>query len=275
MIRARPTLVVGITAMIAAGFGAAIAVVVERSSSTTAAAVPGASDGSTYSYYRAMMGRYPTGSMMGGTSASIVSRAGYRWMMGGTTAPGWMRDGTLPGYMMGASTDPGKVMGRLFAAAPGPRVNPAAASRLGNEVPAGATVANHRITFSGRRAQFAVIASPAGGPDESFRTAGLVDPTIVVRAGTHVSIELVNADPDMAHGLVVSAGGSASSWMPMMTAAPAFAGSALWFLGNPTSAGMHAGTLHFTAATAGNYEYLCTVPGHAQKGMRGAFVVVG
>src|ERR1019366_9026606 len=111
----------------------------------------------------------------------------------------------------------------LFADAPGPRVNPAAAPRLGNEVPAGATVASarHRITFSGRTARLVVPAR------------------------------------------------SASSWAPMMTAAPAFAGSALWFLGDPTSAGMHAGTLRFTAATAGNYEYLCTVPSHAQKGMRG------
>ena len=46
-----------------------------------------------------------------------------------------------------------------------------------------------------------------------------------------------------------------------------------WFLGNPTSAGMHAGTLTFTAATPGSYRYLCPVPGHAQKGMAGAFTV--
>lgn len=37
----------------------------------------------------------------------------------------------------------------------------------------------------------------------------------------------------------------------MMTAAPSFGGSALWFLGNPTAAGMHTGTLAFTASTAG------------------------
>jgi plastocyanin len=61
--------------------------------------------------------------------------------------------------------------------------------------------------------------------------------------------------------------------MPMMTARPAFAGSALWFLGNPTSAGMHEGTLTFTAITPGAYRYLCPVPGHAQKGMAGTFTV--
>ena len=57
-----------------------------------------------------------------------------------------------------------------------------------------------------------------------------------------------------------------------MTARHAFTGSALWFLGNPT-AGLHEGTLTFTAATPGTYHYLCPVPGHAQKGMAGILTV--
>jgi uncharacterized cupredoxin-like copper-binding protein len=38
---------------------------------------------------------------------------------------------------------------------------------------------------------------------------------------------------------------------------------------------MHAATLAFTAGTAGTYRYLCAVPGHAQKGMIGTFIVSG
>ncbi len=52
----------------------------------------------------------------------------------------------------------------------------------------------------------------------------------------------------MAHGLVITCVGAARSWMPMMTASPAFPAAALWFLGEPTSAGMHVGTLTLTAA---------------------------
>jgi plastocyanin len=59
----------------------------------------------------------------------------------------------------------------------------------------------------------------------------------------------------------------------MMTARPAFRGSALWFLGNPTSAGMHAATLTFTATDPGIYRYLCAVPGHAAKGLTGTLFV--
>ena len=92
-------------------------------------------------------------------------------------------------------------------------------------------------------------------------------------AAAQVTMQVINADHDTAHGLVVTASGATSSWMPMMTATPAFRGSALWFLGNPTAAGMHTGTITFTASSPGTYYYLCPVPGHAQKGMTGTFTV--
>lgn len=165
-------------------------------------------------------------------------------------------------------------MGDPFANAPGPRVSPAEAAQLGDQVPSGAAVdqSANRVTFASRNVDFAAVASPAM-PAENFRVAGLTNPTVVVPVGAHVQIELVNADADMAHGLVVAAEGAQSSPMPMMTAAPAFSGSALWFLGAPTSAGMHAGLLTFSASAAGTYSYFCPVPGHAQDGMVGMFVV--
>lgn len=120
--------------------------------------------------------------------------------------------------------------------------------------------------------RLAVLASPPM-PAESFRIAGMTNPAISVPARARVTIELVNADADMAHGLVIMPAGTAESSMPMMTAAPSFAGSALWFLGKPTAAGMHSGTIAFTAAAPGSYPYLCPVPGHARDGMAGAFTV--
>ena len=117
-----------------------------------------------------------------------------------------------------------------------------------------------------------MLASPSGGPDETFRIAGMTNPAIVVPAGAQVRIDVINADPDTAHGLVITAS-TAATWMPMMTARAAFTGSALWFLGNPTSTGMHAGTLTFRAAAPGSYRYLCPVPGHAHEGMAGVFTV--
>ena len=269
--------VIGTAAITAAGL-AAIAGCGATAKGPAAAAAPA---GPAYSYYRSMMGRLSggsAGSMMGGTSNSwMMGGTGYRWMMGGLAAPAWMRGHALPGFMTGTSRDPGKIMGRLWANAPGPRVSPGQAATLGSQIPADATVsrAQHQITFSGSSVRLAVVASPAGGPDETFRVAGMTDPTIVVKAGTLVTVQVVNADPSTAHGLVITASGARSSWMPMMTARPAFTGSAVWFLGNPTSAGMHAGTISFTASTPGIYRYLCPVPGHVQKGMTGTFTVSG
>jgi rusticyanin len=274
--RIRVTAVIGIAVASAVGLST-IAACGSTTQAPAAASKPGSSP---YSYYRTMMGRLSSGSsgsMMGSTPSRswMMSDSGYRWMTGGADAPSWMRGRALPGYMMGTRENAGTVMGALFADAPGARISPALAARLGGQVPAGATVsrAQHRITFSGASVRITVLASPASGPDETFRIAGMVNPTIVVKVHAHVSMQVVNADPDTAHGLVITAGGAGSSWMPMLTARPAFPGSAAWFLGNPTSAGMHAATLSFTVGTPGTYRYLCPVPGHAQKGMTGTFTV--
>ncbi|HVX23366.1 MAG TPA: sulfocyanin-like copper-binding protein [Acidimicrobiales bacterium] len=267
--RRRVVALVAIAVLAAGGLGTGLAIAVGGSSPAT----------STYSYYESMMGRYDLGSssMMGGGSSYgwMMGSSGYGWMMGGTNAPGWMHGSSLPGFMMGSSTDPGKVMGRLFADAPGPRVSPSEAAAFGNQIPRGAVVdrSANRVTFTTSPVNMAVVASPAANPDETFRVAGLVNPTLVVPRGAKVTVTFVNADPDTAHGMVVTTTGTSSKWMPMMTASPAFPGSALWFLGNPTPAGMHSGTLHFTADAPGTFEYLCPVPGHAQKGMFGSFIV--
>jgi rusticyanin len=280
MTRKRISILVGAAVIAAAGLGTGVAIAASSSpgqpAGAAASAGPTAPSSPGYAWYRSMMsGNYGSGTMMGGSGGGwMMSTAGYQWMTGGAGAPGWMRGGTLPGSMMGTSTDPGKIMGSLWANAPGPRVSAARAATLGGQVPAGARInrAANTITFTAMTVRLTVLASPSGGPDETFRIAGMTNPAVVVPAGARVSIEVINADPDTAHGLVITAS-TAATWMPMMTGRPAFTGSALWFLGNPTSAGMHAGPLTFTASTPGIYRYLCPVPGHAQKGMAGAFTV--
>ena len=275
MTRKRTGLLIGGAVIAAVRIGVGVAVAVSGPGSRPAAA--GTPAGAGYSWYQSMMSRYYGGSMMGGSPGSwMMGRQGYQWMMGGAGAPGWMRGGRLPGaMMMSGTTDPGQIMGKLWAEAPGSRVGAAQAIRLGGQVPAGASInrAANTVTFAAASVHLVAVASPAGGPDETFRIAGLVNPAITVPAGATVSIEVINADPDAAHGLVITASADTSSPMPMMTSQPAFAGSAVWFLGDPTAAGMHAGSLTFTAATPGTYQYLCPVPGHAQKGMAGTFIV--
>jgi rusticyanin len=275
MTRKRAGILAGVAVIAAAGLGAGVTIAVTGGGApaTTSTAVS-SPYGPGYSYYHSMMGRYFGGtSMMGGTGDYrwMMGAAGYRWMFGGASAPAWMRGERLPAAMMGTGADPGQTMGRLWANAPGPRVSPGQAAALANQTPAGARInrAARTITFTTSGVRLVVVASPASGPDETFRIGGMVNPTVTVPAGAKVSIQVINADPDTAHGLVITASDGRSSPMPMMTSRPAFTGSALWFLGNPTTAGMHTGTITFTAT----YHYLCPVPGHAQKGMTGTFTI--
>ena len=278
MTRMRITVLISVAVVAAAGLGVGLAVAASGSGTQAPAAAAAAPGSPPYSYYRSMMSRYYGGSsMMGGSGndQQMMGMAGYRWMFGGASAPGWMQGTDMPGSMMGTGTDPGTFMGQLWANAPGPRVSAGQAAQLGGQIPAGARIdrAAKAITFSTTTVRLAVVASPVGGPDETFRIAGLVNPAITVPAGAKVRIQVVNADPDTAHGLVVTASQNISSPMPMMTSHPAFTGSAVWFLGNPTTAGMHTATLTFTASTPGTYHYVCPVPGHAQEGMTGTFTV--
>jgi rusticyanin len=283
MTRKRTMIVAGAVVIAVAGIGTGVGVASQSPGQPAAGASASASPG--YSWYRSMMtgyyGNRGGSGMMGNSSDGwMMSEAGYRWMTGGAGSPGWMT-GALPSAMMGTgmmggSTDPGKVMGSLWANAPGPRVSAAQAAALGSQVPAGAQAgkAANAITFTTTTVRLTILASPAGSPDETFRAAGLVNPDIIVPAGARVTIQVINADPGTAHGLVITAGDASTAWMPMMTAWPAFTGSALWFLGNPTPAGLHEGTITFTATAPGTYHYLCPVPGHAQKGMTGTFTVL-
>lgn len=95
-------------------------------------------------------------------------------------------------------------------------------------------------------------------------------PCVVVGVGSHVTVILeVSADSGNSHGWDLIALGAPTN------SSPVFPGAGL--NGSDRLVGNLPGTnatFHFLAATAGVYEYLCEVPGHADAGMRGTFTVV-
>ena len=138
--------------------------------------------------------------------------------------------------------------------------------------PQGASVnkGTNSITFATETVSFTVVSVPPGGPDMTFRIAGLVNPTVVVPKGAAVSVTFINADTDEAHGWEVTA---AQPPFQFQIGAAAFAGAFARGLGDPTAAGDGTETVSFTASKSGNYQYVCPMPGHAQMGMHGAFTV--
>jgi rusticyanin len=152
-------------------------------------------------------------------------------------------------------------------------VSTSQAQTLANQVPAGARLnrSADTITFTGATDSFTVVAVPPGGPDMSFRVAGLNNPAIVLPKGARVTVTFINADTDEAHGWLVT------SEQPPFTFgqshSPAIAGAYADIIGDPTSAGDGAESITFQATAAGTYEYLCPMPGHAQMGMHGKLIV--
>lgn len=204
------------------------------------------------------------------SSSGGILRAAVASRFGSVTAGG-------PGAVVYSGTDMGRIMGRVLAAAPGPRITATQSQAEAAAVPAGARVdaAANTVAFTGRTVTLTVVAGPAAQSMYTFGIAGLTDPAITVPANAQVTLRFVNADTDMAHGIVITTAGPAATraWMPMMSAAPAFPRAALWALGEQNSSGAPTATTQFTATTAGTYTYLCRVPGHAQQGRYGTFTV--
>jgi rusticyanin len=175
--------------------------------------------------------------------------------------------------MMG--DDPGKMMGPMMAGAAPQYVPQEQARALGDQVPPGAMVdgTSNRITFQTADVHLKVLGSPEVGREMTFRIAGLSNPSITVPRGAKVDVEFINGDPDTSHAWELVRGQGRFAYMPMMGNEAAFPGSMGMPLGIPSSPGWSAETLSFTAAEPGTYTYLCPVPGHAQKGMHGQFLV--
>jgi rusticyanin len=169
---------------------------------------------------------------------------------------------------------PGRMMGSMMAGAPWSRVSAAQASALGAAAPPGASVdgAQNRISFRTGDVRFWALASPDRGPDMTFRIVGLAEPTIVVPQGARVTIEIANADLDTSHGWLLIPASSPFSYMPMIQVPPAFSGALAPPLGDAGTAGMPYEGVQFVASRPDRYTYLCTVPGHAARGMYGTLV---
>ncbi|MGC8634878.1 MAG: sulfocyanin-like copper-binding protein [Candidatus Limnocylindrales bacterium] len=148
------------------------------------------------------------------------------------------------------------------------------AASLGAEVPAGATLdrASNTITFSGTTVALTVLASPSDGQDETFRMAGLTNPTLVMPRGAQVTLQLINADAGMPHNWLIMHAQPPFPYMVRMAGPVAF-GAVTPTLAEAGASGMPSARITFVASVSGRYSYLCSVPGHAQAGMYGGLVV--
>ena len=167
----------------------------------------------------------------------------------------------------------GTQVGTAMAGLAPQTVSLAQARTLGDQVPAGARLdkAANAITFTSHSVSFTVVAVPPGGPDMTFRVAGLTNPAVVVPQNAQVTAQFINGDNDEAHGwMVVNEQPPFRFYQPKT---PIVSGAFSGLIGDPTANGQGASTFTFQAGPAGTYQYICPMPGHAQMGMHGPFIV--
>ena len=130
------------------------------------------------------------------------------------------------------------------------------------------------VKFLDSKITIPIIAYPDEDNMYAFGVYGLVNPTIVVKKGSVITIKLVNKDDDMPHAIMITKTQPPYNNMPMMMNSVAFGGAVIMPIPKKSNSGYYVDSTIFTATTPGVYYYICQIPGHAAKGMYGKFVVL-
>ncbi len=207
----------------------------------------------------------------------VAGATGLRlpWAQGQTVADmmGAGVFGTGYGGMMGAGGG-GEVTG---GGGTGTRlINAASLTALVDHGKVGANIDTRTdtVTYTGTSATIVALASPHGEPNMTWEIDGLVNPTVVVRPGTQVVVDLVNTDWGYMHGFELTTTPPPYPYMVMMGISNDFL---LAPLPERTDHSLATSEYYLRGGTVrlspGTYYYLCPVPGHAQAGMHGVFEV--
>lgn len=132
--------------------------------------------------------------------------------------------------------------------------------------------AANTVRFSGPGAVIPVIADPYG-EKHSYDIYGLVNPTVEVRKGSKVTIELVNADLQRYHGFVIISAKPPYSYAPTFMHSESFTRAVVPPVAYGRNGSYHIFKTDFKADSTGTFYYICQVPGCASGGMYGKFVV--
>ncbi|UOF88874.1 hypothetical protein LSG31_13085 [Fodinisporobacter ferrooxydans] len=216
-----------------------------------------------------MMGSGASGAGSGysGMMGSGVSGtgSGYSGMMGsGVSGAGNGYSGGMGGMMGGWNTQVSQI--------PSTDVDKEVYASLQNAV---IDKKANTITYKGNDVKIVLLAKmndASNRKDDTFVVGGLINPAIHVQKGAKVSLELINEDNDMPHGLEITPASPPYPYMSMM-AGGIYPGSFIHPIPESTNTQFATASTTFTADQSGEFHYLCEYPGHAQKGMYGTFVI--
>lgn len=171
------------------------------------------------------------------------------------------------------------VTGFLFVARPSPSLSVSVSSpqkisqtdldRMMSGTNTRTYATNNTIWVGSGTSRLVFVAAPLGH-DEIFVINGLLNPTIHLSKGSHLTVILANADPGMYHNLALTMRDPPYSSMPMMS-----------HMGGPRTSMLSASEsgyywvqdMNITVNSPGQFWYLCEYPNHAEEGMYGSLVI--
>jgi rusticyanin len=118
---------------------------------------------------------------------------------------------------------------------------------------------DNSITYSGKDIKIVML----GGPKEAdgkFVVGGLINPTVYVPKGSRITLEFINEDEGMPHGIEITNAGPPYPYMLMMQGG-VYPGTFINPVPEANENGYPAALTTFTANSAGQYYYICQYPG--------------
>ena len=132
------------------------------------------------------------------------------------------------------------------------------------------------LSFMGDDAvNFTGSSAPSYATDDVFVIGDMIDPTLVFKAGTSLTVTSINLDDDMSHNFVIMTSSPPYQYMAMQNTMYGGVVASMPVLPNDDQQKGYAYEYSYSVdlSQPGTYWYVCTYPGHAEEGMYGKIIV--
>lgn len=131
---------------------------------------------------------------------------------------------------------------------------------------------SNTIIYTGTNVKIVMLGGPKEA-DEKFVIAGLINPTLKIPQGANITMEIINKDEGMSHGVEITTATPPYTYMSMMQGGGIYPGASIQPIPKAASNQYPASQVSFAASNVGEFYYLCQYPGHAANGMYGKMII--
>lgn len=130
---------------------------------------------------------------------------------------------------------------------------------------------NNTISFAGKDITIVLLAGPEIA-DEKFVIGGLINPSIQVPKDAKISLEMINEDEGVPHGVEITNANPPYNYMAMMGGG-IYPDTFITPLPAATEGNYPTAVTTFNSSQEGDFYYICQYPNHASEGMYGKFII--